>query len=210
MDSRKKVYLRGNKDYAAGIIGYLETLGGKNEHGIVADNPDYIYTIRFDDVIVLYVATEDIAKVVMDNYKEIDIKDIVEPDTEPWEYDNKADIHGYYIKPNSIVAEVGEGEKNNVYNRNVFATEAQARSALAMAQISQIMVNDVERYGGVITDDEWENGGMFFYIYRYGNRVYVSSQAVGSYAFLAFRKKAHAERFMKEHDDLVKDYLMVE
>ena len=41
----------------------------------------------------------------------------------------------------------------------LFNTEKQAKSAVAMAKISQIMAND-ERFGGPVTDEEWNDGAM--------------------------------------------------
>ena len=59
---------------------------------------------------------------------------------------------GYYIDVNCSIQKTGRCS-NMEHNRNVFATKKQAKSALAMARISQIMAND-ERFGGVVTDEE--------------------------------------------------------
>lgn len=45
-------------------------------------------------------------------------------------------------------------------NRNVFLTEKHAKSALAMAQISQL----IPYYGGKITNDEWKDSSIRKYI----------------------------------------------
>lgn len=93
-------------------------------------------------------------------------------------------------------------------NLNVFATEKQAKSALAMAQISQIMAND-ERFGGVVTDEEWEQNDYYYVIFRRGNNI-TKSINIGVYRFLAFHTAEQRDLFIEENEDLVKDYLMID
>lgn len=64
--------------------------------------------------------------------------------------------------------------------------------------------------GGVITDEEWKNFILNKYcILRYDNLLV--KQVVGhSYYFLAFHTEAQRALFLKENEQLVKDYLMVE
>lgn len=94
-------------------------------------------------------------------------------------------------------------------NLNIFATKKQAKSALAMAQISQIMAND-ERFGGPVTDEEWKDKYVYkFVIYRCDNSVTINYITL-VYAFLAFHTSEQRDLFLKENEDLVKDYLMLE
>jgi len=91
-----------------------------------------------------------------------------------------------------------------------FASRKQARSALAMAMISQIMANDVEHFGGVITDREWENSDEWkFVIYRMHNNISVKAVRA-NYQFLAFRTEAQRDLFLEKYRDLVKDYLCLD
>jgi len=94
-------------------------------------------------------------------------------------------------------------------NRNLFTTEKQAKSALAMAQISQIMKND-PRFGGPITDEEWKNVSIpKYFIFR--NELGVSiSRIFKQYQFLAFHTMEQRDLFLEENEDLVRDYLMVD
>lgn len=81
-----------------------------------------------------------------------------------WRDNKLAKISGYYIDVlNSDITEI-TGAFNDKYNSNIFATKKLAKSALAMARISQIIAND-ERFGGVITDKEWKR--MYYKIYYY-------------------------------------------
>ena len=78
-----------------------------------------------------------------------------------------------------------------------------------MARISQIMAND-ERFGGVITDEEWKSGrGVKHVIKRDGNNI---SDAIyySYYHFLAFHTEKQRDLFLEENEDLVKDYLMID
>ena len=115
-------------------------------------------------------------------------------------------VSGYLIEPDSSIrywtdlSESGE-------NINIFATEKQAKSALAMAQISQIMVND-PRFGGVVTDEEWKDTTLKFVINRVRNTI--NKDAFGdSYEFLSFHTQEQRDLFLEENEDLVKDYLMI-
>ena len=90
-----------------------------------------------------------------------------------------------------------------------FASKKQAKSALAMAMISQIMTNDVENFGGVITDEEWKNEYWKYHIYRYGNGVHTAF-TTHEYHFLAFHTKDQRDLFLEKYPNLVKDYLMID
>lgn len=59
-------------------------------------------------------------------------------------------LSGYYITYNSKIYEANNFQISRD-NRDIFLTEKHAKSALAMAQISQLM----PYYGGEITDEEW-------------------------------------------------------
>ena len=72
-------------------------------------------------------------------------------DVKTW--DDLEVIDGYYIKTDSKIVEYSERICYE-FDKNVFKTKRHALSALAMAQISQLM----PYYGGEITADEWYNG----------------------------------------------------
>lgn len=116
-------------------------------------------------------------------------------------------MNGYYISDFSHILKTRAF--HNVVNRNLFATEKQAKSALAMAQISQIMVND-PRFGGTITDEEWENSKLpKFVICKYSNNIWRDIH-YERYAFLAFHTSNQRDLFLKENMDLVREYLMLD
>ena len=77
-----------------------------------------------------------------------------------------------------------------------------------MAMISQIMANDVEHFGGVITDKEWKEFNRKYIIHRCENNIEVGSVCT-YYKFLAFHTEAQRDLFLEKYRDLVKDYLMI-
>ncbi|MBO7079100.1 MAG: hypothetical protein J6W64_04760 [Bacilli bacterium] len=124
-----------------------------------------------------------------------------------WRDDTDAQFKGYYIW-NGIV-KYCRAQWNTSSAYDVFATEKQAKSALAMARISQIMAND-ERFGGVVTDEEWENEHTIkFIILRRLNRISFI-RLHKDYEFLAFHTPQQRDLFLQENEDLVRDYLMID
>ena len=108
---------------------------------------------------------------------------------------------------NGVYVIVQNGIKWNT-NYYQFATDKQAKSALAMAQISQIMAND-DRFGGMVTDKEWEQNGYYCVIFRRGSSI-AKGVNTGTYRFLAFHTVEQRDLFLEENEDLVKDYLMID
>lgn len=160
----------------------------------------------------LKMETKEIKINVPDGY-EIDKKNSTfecikfKPIAKRWRDDKRADIKGYYIDTDCYLRYFSG--KNIESNRLLFATEKQAKSALAMAQISQIIAND-ERFGGIITDKEWMYEDVVKYcIVRDRSQLAFYSRRC-SYDFLAFHTVEQRDLFLKENEDLVKDYLMVD
>jgi hypothetical protein len=134
------------------------------------------------------------------------VEEIEEP--EFWS-DNKANTtNGFRINNVASIAEVSN-VPNTKLSYDVFAIKKQAKSALAMARISQIMANDIKNFGGAITDEEWGIDEWKFVICRSWNRIF--TKAVRSdYYFLAFRTEAQRGLFLEKYRDLVKDYLCLD
>lgn len=113
-------------------------------------------------------------------------------------------VKGYYIDKDSKIYEMA------VYfgptdSKHIFISKKHAKSALAMAQISQLM----PYYGGEITDEEWGNSSPKYIIDRYGNMINITFHT-NAYYFLAFHTKEQRDAFLKNNEQLVKDYLMIE
>lgn len=120
-------------------------------------------------------------------------------------WESLGNISGVFIGAASEFFEAsGVPVSNN--NRNIFLNEKYAKSALAMAQISQLM----PYYGGVITDDEWNDNSINKYvIIREVNHVRTILYH-SNYELLAFHTQEQRDEFLKNNEQLVKDYLMIE
>lgn len=129
------------------------------------------------------------------------------PIKKKWRDEEYAKICGYFINVDASIIPVSQTSNIDV-NHNIFATEKQAKSALAMAQISQIMAND-ERFGGIITDEEWKLSTITKYTIGRGDGKISKGCHNFLYSFLAFHTYEQRELFLKENEDLVKDYLMI-
>lgn len=126
--------------------------------------------------------------------------------TKKWE-DGEPNVQGFYISNQSEIVNTGLLEKSPV-NNNIFATFEQAKSALAMARISQIIAND-ERFGGAVTDEEWnESEPRKIVIVRKRNEIYLD-YSYTTYEFLAFHTLEQCELFLEEYEDLIRDYFML-
>ena len=128
------------------------------------------------------------------------------PVAKGWRDNEDRIVKGFYVGSDSLV------HKTEVFGQGwyLFATEKQAKSALAMAQISQIMAND-ERFGGVVTDEEFENESIWIYSINRNKNVIQMYQGVrGIDHFLSFHTPSQRDLFIKENEDLVKDYLMID
>lgn len=122
-----------------------------------------------------------------------------------WRDDKNNKINGYYIKYDGRISDQYYGT-NLRENYGIFATEKQAKSALAMARISQIMAND-ERFGGVVTDKEWNDGDIPKHIIRRCQHGIKEDMAFLGYYFIAFHTYQQRDLFLEENEDLVRDYL---
>ena len=111
-----------------------------------------------------------------------------------------------YITSGSDIKDMGNPLKFRIYDKNVFIDEKHARSALAMAQISQLM----PYYGGAITDKEWANGSIEKYTIERFNGVVDYDIHNCIYFLLAFHTEEQRQAFSDNNIKLIKDYLMIE
>ena len=86
-------------------------------------------------------------------------------------------------------------------NKNTFLNEKYAKSALALAQISQLL----PYYD---TDVKWDGTTLKYCIYRQKGKIVINTLN-SSFEILAFNSREEAERFLKYNEQLVKDYFML-
>ena len=111
-------------------------------------------------------------------------------------------LKGFYIGENSHIKEANC--LINLFHRNVFATKKQAESALAMAQLSQLMADL-----GDECDVDWSDNSYNKYcITRIGNHIHATNYYT-IYEFLAFKTESVRDAFLEKHEELIKQYFMI-
>ena len=96
--------------------------------------------------------------------------------------------------------EFGSNEKN------LFIDSKHAKSALAMAQISQLM----KYFGGEVTDEEWKDRSATKYTISRTDWGITKGCNTVCYDLLAFHTEEQLNNFLKYNERLVKDYLMLD
>lgn len=121
-------------------------------------------------------------------------------------------INGYYISGSAGIMELPPNYtafSDNPEDNNIFATKKQAKSMLAMAQLSQIIAND-ERFGGPITDEEWKDEDMAKHVIVRASEEIRRGYFMKHYHFLAFHTLEQRNLFLEENEDLIRQYFMLD
>lgn len=194
----------------------IETRGGqrariictnlKGDYPIAAAtmNNDREVVAKYDTNGHLYHDCEDLLDLII-------VEEVEDADHKQWAEDMQARGDGWTIYDDDLEACITYRPGvtlNEKWCYDVFATEEQAKSALAMARISQLMAHD-ERYGGVITEDEWANDYTKYCVGKRGNRLWRFTE-INLNFFLAFHTEEQCDLFLSENEQLVKDYLMID
>lgn len=117
--------------------------------------------------------------------------------------DNKIKISGYWTSGDEINDWTLDFACNN--SMDVAKSKKVTKSMIAMAMISQLM----PYYGGEITNEEWKNGSSKYSIIRSGKAIDTSAYTA-FYQFLSFHTREQRDEFLKNNEQLVKDYLMID
>ena len=132
----------------------------------------------------------------------------IEQEVRTWE-----DLIGKYVPRGSayIAKDCQIGEINRYWafgsnEKNLFIDSKHAKSALAMAQISQLMTY----YGNEITDEEWADGYTAKYCISKNNGILTKVILFNFSVLLAFHTEEQRDNFLKFNERLVKDYLMID
>ena len=115
-------------------------------------------------------------------------------------WEDLKNITGVYINDISCFIP-GNTDVMYPHNKNIFLNEKYAKSALALAQISQLL----PYYD---TNIDWKNGYNKYCIERIGDGIEIGAW-MHRYCVLAFNTKSEAIRFLKYNEQLVKDYYML-
>lgn len=114
-------------------------------------------------------------------------------------------VNGCYMNNSHIYT--GYEGKPCEENKDVYLTDKYAKSALALAQISQLM----PYYGCEITNEEWKRNDRKFTIVLYDGELKPFTH-VNNKVLVAFHTEAQRTRFMSfpENIQLVKDLYMMD
>ena len=110
-------------------------------------------------------------------------------------------VEGYFINIDSSIAYLGGLTEAIKEHKNVFLDRKYIKSALALAQISQLL----PYYDSNV---DWNRDTNKYCIERTNNKIYIDNWQ-SLYHLLAFNSKEEAERFLKHNEQLLRDYFML-
>ena len=125
-------------------------------------------------------------------------------DEVPKSWDDLFRVSGYSITQDSAIRSY-VGYMTNDLNKNIFKTKAQAESALAMAQLSQLMAHP--SYNGDWVPD-WRDENTkpsIEHINGCISKYYSISRAL----FLAFETAEIRDKFLEDHRELIETYFSI-
>jgi len=128
----------------------------------------------------------------------------------PKSWDEIGNIYGYYISSEKNFGEIMpanfqiDTRSAKYYHR--FATEAQAKSALAMAQLSQLMA---AYNAGWVADWSGKDLNYKWVIKSVWNKLSTNYDQ-GEYHFLSFKTKELRDQFLANFEPLIKQYFMID
>jgi hypothetical protein len=115
----------------------------------------------------------------------------------PKSWEELEKINGWYSNTDSVIDEVKYGI-TSVYDKNVFATKAQAEASIALAQLSQL--REVYRDGW--KPDWGDENQAKFVIDFYDNKIAISLY-IDTSVFLSFQSAEVRDEFLNNFRDLI-------
>ena len=178
-------------------IAFLERLGGHNDAALNGN-------MLKKSMLVYYIDVEGNIKVTrIEEYRGLQ-----EPQPLSYYIDNiqaKDPICGYYLSKDGEILRK-DAKSSPCASSITFRSEAQAKSAKAYAQITQMM----DCYGETVEDDEWRYlDSPKYVVKRVGDMLRVVPEYV-DYHHIAFKEKAAAEWFLADNRSLCETFFMIE
>ena len=115
-----------------------------------------------------------------------------------WEQLNE--IKGVYIDEDSLINSLINELPSTRLNKNIFKTEKQAKKALAMAQLSQLMAVYNDGW-----EPDWGDEECKYTIQRDSSDIVIDIWRHG-YNFLAFKSREIREEFLKNFEPLIRQF----
>lgn len=156
-------------------------------------------TLTLDKAKSMYGKSKEMDELLLSNFR----KEELEKPQLPTSWKELNTISGAYINHKGIISSAVKFP-TKLENINVFATEKQAKSTLAMAQLSQLM----KVYNGDWEAD-WNNEEQPKYIlYRTRHTLRTGTYYL-VYHFLAFKSEKLRDEFLSNFADLINQYFML-
>lgn len=144
----------------------------------------------------LLVSMPSLTEVIYSNFPELKPKPLVLD-----KFEDLNCVKGYFISSMSNIAKA-DCENPHYSNKNVFATEKQAKSVLAYAQLTQLMKATGD------CNVNWNSCLKKYSISRLGKYIAkVNSQS--EFNFLAFNTESIRDEFYDKHQDLLKQFFQI-
>lgn len=126
------------------------------------------------------------------------------------DYNGNYNITGYFIDNISNIWTSESEDHNTPDSKNVFTCRWAAKSALAFAQITQIRKYETDRYG---VKPNYNDIDVYCIDYDTEHSIIIvhrSNACTRLESYLSFDTYEHANWFLKENTQLVKDYYMMD
>jgi hypothetical protein len=118
----------------------------------------------------------------------------------PEKWEELGEIKGYFLGNNSSIQDY-KGSTTGGFNSNLFKTEKQAKAALAMAKLSQLMHVYNEGW-----EPDWSNRNQYKVCIERKDEEIALSSAYGVYGFLTFRDERTAWAFRANFMEDIRAY----
>ena len=109
------------------------------------------------------------------------------------------EINGYYISEDAEIREFDNNVPSDPKDRNVFATKKQAKSALAYAQLTQLMADCGD------CEVDWSKD-EYKYIIRRRQHFIETFRDSYTFYFLAFNTEQICDEFLEKHERLIETF----
>lgn len=113
-------------------------------------------------------------------------------------------IRGYFVSSQSAIKHTGQPCYTRGDNKNICATEAQAKSQLAYSQLTQL----IKATGKGVTEEDWKDVSKIKFCVRFVpyNGNLTRNTSYYTFEFIAFTCEDTRNKFMGLHTELLLEY----
>ena len=158
-------------------------------------------TLTLEQARKIYKKSPEMDELLLANFS----KQELEKSTLPTSWTDFKSITGYFINSESESGCIIDYYSGDDIYKDVFATKKQAKSALAMAQLSQLM----RVYNGDWEPDWTDTLSNKYVIRAVKNKLKPTWFSIVN-QFLAFKTAELRDEFLENFEDLIKEYYMID